>query len=409
LLRYAVPAWPLLALIAVVTLGASLLAMLEPWPMKVLVDNVLSGRRLDGAVADVVQLLPGEATPRNLLVWVALAGFGFFALGTAMEVVLTDAWVRAGQRMSFGLAADVFASLQRKSIVFHNRTSVGDSMARVLTDSWCVNTLIDALVFKPFYAFLTGAGIVVIMLQLNPGLTGVALLMVPFMAMASIAAGRRIRAASKAKRTAGVRINKHLQQTLTGVSVTQAFAQEDAEHQRFTRLAEQSIRADQKANVVSQLNGLWSGLVATGGAGVILWVGSKSVLAGTFSIGGLLVFIAYLKTLQGKFKAIAGSYVALQNVDASVERVMEALDEPDIPEKPNAKRVQRSKGHVRIEASRSDTTKAAGSCITSHSKRGPEKHSRSQDTPGRARALSYHSSRVWSTRGADESCWTTPT
>jgi ATP-binding cassette subfamily B protein len=323
--------------------------MLEPWPMKVLVDNVLSGRRLDGAVADVVQLLPGEATPRNLLVWVALAGFGFFALGTAMEVVLTDAWVRAGQRMSFGLAADVFASLQRKSIVFHNRTSVGDSMARVLTDSWCVNTLIDALVFKPFYAFLTGAGIVVIMLQLNPGLTGVALLMVPFMAMASIAAGRRIRAASKAKRTAGVRINKHLQQTLTGVSVTQAFAQEDAEHQRFTRLAEQSIRADQKANVVSQLNGLWSGLVATGGAGVILWVGSKSVLAGTFSIGGLLVFIAYLKTLQGKFKAIAGSYVALQNVDASVERVMEALDEPDIPEKPNAKRVQRSKGHVRIE------------------------------------------------------------
>jgi ATP-binding cassette subfamily B protein len=187
------------------------------------------------------------------------------------------------------------------------------------------------------------------MLQLNPGLTGVALLMVPFMAMASIAAGRRIRAASKAKRTAGVRINKHLQQTLTGVSVTQAFAQEDAEHQRFTKLAGQSIRADQKANVVSQLNALWSGLVTTGGAGVILWFGSKSVLAGTFSIGGLLVFIAYLKTLQGKFKAIAGSYVALQNVDASVERVMEALDEPDIPEKPNAKRIQRSKGHVRME------------------------------------------------------------
>ena len=349
LLRYALPVWKTLLLIAAVTLAASVMAMVEPWPMKVLVDHVLSAQPMTGGVSSVTAMLPGASTPVGLLAWVAIAGLLFYAVGSTMEVVLTDAWVRAGQRMSFGLAADVFSRLQRRSILFHNRTSVGDSMARVLTDSWSVNTVVDALLFKPVHALLTATGILIIMVQLNPRLTAVALLVVPLMVASSTMAGRRIRSASKEKRAAGVRINTHLQQSLSGMSVTQAFAQEAEEQRRFSVLAEKSIRADQRATVVAQLNGLASGLVTTAGVGVVLYIGARQVMAGRLTLGGLLVFIAYLKTLQGKFKSIAGSYALLQSVDASVDRVISALGDPDLPEKSNALSVKRARGHVRLQ------------------------------------------------------------
>jgi ATP-binding cassette subfamily B protein/subfamily B ATP-binding cassette protein MsbA len=349
LLRYALPVWKTLLLIAAVTLAASVMAMVEPWPMKVLVDHVLSAQPMTGGASSVTGMLPGASTPVGLLAWVAIAGLLFYAVGSTMEVVLTDAWVRAGQRMSFGLAADVFSRLQRRSILFHNRTSVGDSMARVLTDSWSVNTVVDALLFKPVHALLTAAGILLIMVQLNPRLTAVALLVVPLMVASSTMAGRRIRNASKEKRAAGVRINTHLQQSLSGMSVTQAFAQETEEQRRFSVLAAKSIRADQRATVVAQLNGLASGLVTTAGAGVVLYIGARQVMAGRLTLGGLLVFIAYLKTLQGKFKSLAGSYALLQSVDASVDRVISALGDPDLPEKSNALSVKRARGHVRLQ------------------------------------------------------------
>jgi len=349
LLPYAGSALPTLVLIAAVTLAGSIVAMLEPWPMKILVDHVLSGREITGDLATITTILPGAGSREILLVWVALAGLLFFALGAVMDVILTDAWVRAGQTMTYRLAADVFARLQRRSTTFHGRTAVGDSMTRVLSDSWCVNTLIDALLFKPTYAVLTGAGIIVIMAQLNVQLTLIALLVVPFMAIASLLAGRRIRVASKAKRKAGVRINAHIQQSLSGVSVIQAFAQESEEQRRFGELAGESIRAEQRSAVTAQVNRLASGLVTTTGIGVVLWLGSKQVLADRLTLGGLLVFIAYLRTLQGKMLAIAGSYAVLQSVDASVERVIDALGEPDVVEKPNPVRVHRSEGRVRIE------------------------------------------------------------
>ncbi|MEP6602288.1 MAG: ABC transporter ATP-binding protein, partial [Nitrospirota bacterium] len=348
--RYAVPVAPTFVLIGLVTLIAAALSLLDPWPMKVLVDQVLGSQPLTGGVAEVTGSLPGAATRAGLLAWVATAGLILFALGMAIDAVLTDAWVRAGQRVTFRLAADVFAKLQRRSTSYHGRTSVGDSMTRVMSDSWCVNTLIDALLFKPVYAIVTGAGVIVIMARMDSRLTLISILIVPLMVVSSVMVGSRIRFASEAEREAGVRISSHVQQSLSGVSVIQSFAQENREIRRFGELADASIRAEQRATVVGQLNGLASGLVTTLGVAAILWLGAGDVLAGRLSLGGLLVFIAYLRTLQEKFSSVAGSYASLQSIDVSVNRVISVLEGVDVPERADARRVANSKGHIRFEA-----------------------------------------------------------
>src|SRR6266403_386315 len=91
---------------------------------------------------------------RHLPRWsvLALAGLVLFALSSALEIGLTWTWTVAGRRMVYDLAEELFARLQRRSLPFHSRNPVGDSMSRITVDSWCVYQVIDALVFAPFHA-----------------------------------------------------------------------------------------------------------------------------------------------------------------------------------------------------------------------------------------------------------------
>lgn len=350
LLRYAIPAAPTLSLVALVTLASSALAMLEPWPMKILVDHVLTENAAGGNVANVIRYLPDAGSRSGLLAWVAGAGLMIFALGSVVEIILTDAWVRAGQRITFGLAGDVFAKLQRRSQASLRNTSIGDAMTRVMADSWSVNTLVDVLLFKPVFALITGAGIIAIMVRMDARLTLISLLVVPVMVAASFLSGRSIRTASEARRDIEVRINSHVQVSLTGHSVVQGFAQEEVERRRFGELAIASIIAEQRAARAGQLNSLASGLITTSGIAAILWIGSRDVISGRLTIGGLLLFVAYLRTLEGKLRTLAATYPALQSVDASVNRVIETLMHNDVTERPHARRIKRSSGRVRFES-----------------------------------------------------------
>src|SRR5207244_9205165 len=132
----------------------SAFGLLQPWPMKVVLDHVLGPEPMPELLAQGIRLLPGGETPRGILVWMALAGLGIFAMNSAADVVLARTWVRVGQGMVYRLAGDLFAHIQRRSLLFHSRNAVGDSMSRITGDSWCAYKVVDTLLFTPGYAFI---------------------------------------------------------------------------------------------------------------------------------------------------------------------------------------------------------------------------------------------------------------
>jgi ATP-binding cassette subfamily B protein/subfamily B ATP-binding cassette protein MsbA len=130
----------------------------------------------------------------------------------------------------------------------------------------------------------------------------------------------------------------------------QAYGQEERESSRFTSFADAAIRTQQRSALLGSFNSLSSGLVTTLGSGVILWLGAQSVLAGTLTLGSILVFLAYLNALQTQMKVFAGLYPALQSLSASAQRVVEILDAtPEISEKSDAVELALVRGHVRFE------------------------------------------------------------
>jgi ATP-binding cassette subfamily B protein len=168
---------------------------------------------------------------------------------------------------------------------------------------------------------------------------------------ATFLVGKPLRLAARLKREIETRIQSHIQQTLTGIPVVQAFGQEDRERQRFESFAEAVIRTQQRTALLGSVNSLSTGLITTLGSGVVLWMGARHVLAGQLSIGGILVFLVYLGSLQAQMKVVAGLYTTLQGLSANVHRVLEVLDTaPEIIDSPQAVPVQEIRGHVRFEA-----------------------------------------------------------
>jgi ATP-binding cassette subfamily B protein len=347
-----------LALIAAFTLATSLLAALQPWPMALLADYVLVDKKPDSPWVPLPSLLNHtleffslNPSTTVLLCIVVFGSLLLFALNSLMDVALTWCWTIAGRRMVYDLAEDLFARLQSRSMLFHKRNAVGDTMSRVTVDSWCVYQAADALVFSPAHALLATVVMVLLMAQLDLQLTLLALIVAPFMVAGSFLLGKPLRAAAKLKREIQSRVHAHIQQTLTGIPVVQAFAQEERESLRFQKFADAAIRLQQRSALLGSINSLSSGLIAMLASGLILWVGARHVLGPQhLGVGSILVFLYYLNSLQAQMKVFAGMYTSSQGLSANVHRVVEILETPpEVADKPNAITWSPVRGRIQFE------------------------------------------------------------
>jgi hypothetical protein len=97
LITYPLRQWPALVGIVMLTLANSVIAILQPWPLKLVVDYALGGRRLPGFIESVLSGIPVPATT-TLIVLSAAASLGLFAINSALETGLTWGWSACGQR-----------------------------------------------------------------------------------------------------------------------------------------------------------------------------------------------------------------------------------------------------------------------------------------------------------------------
>jgi len=350
LLAYALRYWRSWALVLVVSLVCAAFGLLQAWPMKILFDHVIGGLPLPPTLARVARALPWASSPRGLLGWVVLAGLLIFAANSLVDVVLTCSWVRVGQRMVYDLAGDLFAHIQRRSLLFHCRSPVGDSISRITSDCWCLHTMVDNLIFKPKLALISVIAMVGLMAQLDLGLTLLSVAAAPLMAGSALLFGRSVRAVARRRRDIQSRIHSHLQRTLSGIAVVQAFGREEHERRRFAELADASIEAQQSGVLMGSLQGLATGLLTTMATVLILWVGAHRVREGNLTVGSILVFLSYLGLLQSQLQAFTGLYASLQGAAVGMERVLEVLDsEHEVRDRPGAIALPAARGHLRIE------------------------------------------------------------
>src|SRR5947209_16918266 len=325
------------------------LEVLRPWPTKLLVDHVLGRQPLPEPVAAAVDVLPGPAGVDGLLLWVCVGTVLIFLAGMVMSMASTCASVQLGQRMTFDLGADLFLHLQRLSLVFHSRRPVGDTIARVTGDAYCVQVLVTGVLLPFVQAVGTLVAMFVIMWGLEPTMTLLAVAVAPLLVLNIRVFGKPMKARTRARRDLEGRMMSVVQQALNAVPAVQAFTREELEHARFRTHADETVAAYARAVRADMWFKLFVGLVTALGTAAIMWLGGRYALDGRITVGTILVFLSYLASLYAPLSSITYMASTLQYAAANAERVLEILDTPlDVRDRPDA-RTAALRGHVRYE------------------------------------------------------------
>ena len=145
--------------------------ILKPFPLKIVIDNVLGKHRLPPLLAGI----PGGHDPAVLLVWAVGGEILIFLLYTLLDVVATYAATALGQRMTFALGADLFIHVQRLSLRFHARRAVGDTIARVTGDSYAASSVLLDSLLPAVQALIALVAMFVVMWQLQATLAAMSL------------------------------------------------------------------------------------------------------------------------------------------------------------------------------------------------------------------------------------------
>ncbi len=330
LLPYALRQWRILLGVALLMIAASAAAAFQPWPLKILVDYALKRETIPAPLRLIVAAVRLPETSAALIVFAATASFTLFLLNAAVDALLTLGWTMAGQRMVRDVSIDLFRGLLGRSLLDQQKSPVGDSLSRLNTDAWCVYTMTDGL-FTPGQHIVQIVMISVIALKLDWKLATIALALSPLLAISSVWFGRVLKRRAKQSREIQSRLLSFVHQTLTAMPIVQAFSTEESNRQTMQSMAADAVAMSQRGAVVASAYGLVNGFILSIGMTVILWMGGVRVLAGSLSLGTLLIFLTYIRNLQNAAAGLIQTYSIMKPIEASMDRVVELLPPNDAP------------------------------------------------------------------------------
>ena len=300
------------------------LTVFRPWPLKVVIDRVLSQRPsrvpflhawLDHAPLSRLHILYG-ACATTLIIAVSTGILTYYYIRTLGDI---------GQRFVFALRQNLFAHLQRLSLRFHDRQRTGDLITRLTSDIDAIQDLIaNGIIVFGSNAFLL-AGMLILMFWLNWQFALAALSVAPLLFWTVFRYSNRIKiAAGKARASSGI-LASLAQETLASIRIVQGLAQEDQQDERFRAQSTTSLQAYQEG--IRYQARIWPivDVLAATGLAVVMWYGATRVLAGVLSTGDVVIFFAYVTNLYAPMRQLARLSYMFNRASIGAERIAEVM------------------------------------------------------------------------------------
>jgi ATP-binding cassette subfamily B protein len=325
--------------------------LLRPWPLKLILDCViLEGRTLTESLPFIPPVV--DTWDRyTLLTALSIALVVIVLLESIFGYAQKVLFAEIGQSATTDVLEHTFTHLQTLPRSEGKEARTGDVIYRLTSDMKTLRDLLVNHVQRLGSYALTFVSTIAVMAYLNWRLTLLALIVVPFIFVASYRFSTLIRRATKEKRKKEGEVASIVQETLQSMAVVQAFAQEDRERRRFRQEARESLDAGLES---VRLGGAFTRslkVMNTVGAALVIWFGASQVLKGTLSPGDLVVFAAYVTELYVPIQNVAELAVQFMEALVSGERVLDLVGTvPRIKDAPNARKAPRFEGVVEFES-----------------------------------------------------------
>lgn len=293
--------------------------LLKPWPLKIVIDSVLTGKR---APFEYLEALPKE----TLLILACLGLVLVYLLLGCVTLLNNYTTIKIGQNMVNDLRRDLYSHLQRLSLAFHTRRQVGDLMYRVTADTYAIQSLTMNGVFPIATAVALLGGMFFVMLKIDWQLTLLALAVCPLLFLTISLLSKRISSAATAAREQESEVYSVVQRAMSAIRIIQAFTKEEEEHRKFMTASNESLDASLRLYTLQTFySGVVNAVMAFGTAFVV-WVGARHVMSGVLTVGDIVIFTTYLASLYGPINTISQTWGLIQGAKVGVQRVFEILD-----------------------------------------------------------------------------------
>lgn len=255
-----------------------------------------------------------------------------------------------GQRVIFDLRHDLFTHIQKLSFRFYDKRPAGSVLVRVTNDVNALQDLFTNGIVNLLMDCVQLVGIVILLLVLNFKLGLAIMITVPLMFLVSTSLRKRIRFAWQDVRTKQSRINSHLNESIQGIKVTQAYVQEKANIGYFNQMNTVNMKAWHKASAMNQAFGPVIEMTSAVGTLILFWYGSHLVQAGVVTVGLLVGFANYIGNFWEPINRLGQMYSQLLIAMASSERIFEFMDEkPTVGEQDKARELPQIHGAVSFD------------------------------------------------------------
>ena len=241
-----------------------------------------------------------------------------------------------GGRMVIDLREQLYDRFLRLSLRYHGEHRVGESISRLMSDVGAVEDLLVSGLTDGLTQALTVFVFAGMLFYLDPRLALVSLLILPFLFASLVMYARKSRSASREVRTRLAELTSTAEESFSAIGLVKTFMR--MEHEE-TRLRERGMLHWKARLRVAWLRGLFvpvSDVIATVGTVLVVYFGAQALAAGTLTIGGLVIFLAYLGQLYTPLLGLSRLGNTMQGGFAAAERIAETLDLPEIADEPRA-------------------------------------------------------------------------
>lgn len=318
------PHWKSLLIAFIAVALESVADLMEPWPIKVVLDYVIGQKPPPEWMANFIASVFGQDKLAVLnfaaISVVAIAGLG--AVSSYTEKYLTT---KVAQWVMHDLRQMLYHHVQRLSLSFYDRTRTGDLITRVTSDIEAIQDFVQNALLGIVVDVITLAGMLGVMFYLNWRFTLIALAVAPLLFAQVYTLTHKIKRAARAVRQKEGEIVSVIEEALSSIRVVKAFATESYEERRLEKETLESMNIALKARSIKASLSPAVDIIVACGTCVVLWYGARLVMSGGLTAGELVVFLLYLGKMYKPMRDLSKMTDTISKASVGAERIREII------------------------------------------------------------------------------------
>jgi len=338
-----------LAIVFAAMLVETAMSLAGPWPIKVIIDNVVGSHPLPhwlGWLRD----LPVAQDKMGLALLAGLATVLIAAIGSAADYIDNYYTESVGQWVAHDLRVRVYDHLHRLSLTFYDHQQTGPLLSTITSDVATVQNFASSATLGILVDLLTIVMMLGLMFWLEWDFALIAIGVTPFLLLFVMRFKKSVKSVTHEVRKRQSDIVAVVQQGLESVRVVKAFARQDLEQGRMGDASRAQVDAALKARRVKSLLSPVVSIVIALCTAIVIWRGADRILAGAMTVGALTVFLAYLTKFFKPVQDLAKMTNSIAQAAVGLERIRKILDtDVVIPERIDAKPLPSCRGEITFE------------------------------------------------------------